>query len=117
MGDLENEIFEKKLAEKRHKELKDALSKIADALSKDTDEKIVKAINQQVSAIHNLLSKINSNDDDKENEILSDVKNNIENVVLELKVITNSLDKKNNWKFIVNRNFDGFIESVEVNQK
>ena len=117
MADLEDEIFEKKLAEKRHNELKTTLTKIASAISLNNNDDIVEAIGKQVLALNTFINNLSDSNDKEEVLVLNNVKDNINNVLLELKDIYNCLDKKKNWKFIINRDNNGFIESVDVNQK
>jgi len=98
MKDPEEDDFEILLNEKRHKELIDILKKILVNLTQKSDTTNIEAI----------LKKVASNSDDSTPKSIELIGEAIINKIKEI----NTPQVNKEWKFVVNRNNNGFITDI-----
>ncbi len=118
--ELDNEAFERKLMEKRHKELVATLKSIKIPEPKD-DSELIKNVTKAISDLTIKLSKLESPKIVTEKTTINqtEVVNSLKELIKEMKLVKESLTKVESpkqWEFTVNRNFGGFIQSVTAKQ-
>lgn len=120
-----DEEFDQLETERRHEELKDALTTIANAIEEDKTVKIVESLNNQSNEIKKLIlavkeSSSNENSSQKPQifveNVVSLLKENIEilnNTISNL----NKPESKKEWVFNVIRDSQGLITSINAINK
>ncbi len=118
--EVDNETFERKLMEKRHKELVSSIKAIKFPEAKDNSE-LINKFNSVITDLATKLSKLESPKIVTEKTTINqtEVVNSLKELINEMKLLKDSLTKTESpkqWEFTVNRNFGGFIQSVTAKQ-
>lgn len=118
--EVDDEVFERKLMDKRHKELVTSIKSIKFPEAKDNTELYTK-INSAITELTTKLSKLESPKIVTEKTTINqtEVVNSLKELIKEMKSLKESLTKveaPKEWVFTVNRNFGGFIQSVTAKQ-
>lgn len=128
--DREDELFERKLAQKNHKDLMEVLGKVVSKLSQDKDTAELEEIRKQTAEIKALAEALKEAPEKEDKEINITVDNqeivtSLQKIVGEftgavgrLEAAINKPKEKVEWEFQFKRNPSDFIQSpIKVIQK
>lgn len=129
--DNEDSVFESRLADRRHKELVNALRGILTELQKDdgTGDIVSKSIDKQSEKIMKCLEELKNipkqelpeiNVETNQQQVVQSINGIGESIVQSLLTIKESMNlpqQKKEWTFKVKRNNAGYIESITANEK
>lgn len=113
--------FDQLLAEKRHKELTAALDKLVSAINKKKDDKVVEAIDRQVSALRDFLKQMKDEEKPMEmnhDDVVGCVEKLGQDILGGLTELKETITQKSkDWTFTVSRDNMGYIESITAKQQ
>lgn len=128
--DREDELFERKLAQKNHRDLMEVLGKVVSKLSKDNDKEELQEMREQTAAIKALVASLKEPEEKEEKEInitvdnkelltsLQQIVGQFTDAVGRWEKAANTPKEKCEWELDFKRNQAGFIQSpIKITQK
>lgn len=109
--------FEQLLAERREKELKTTLNKIAQALNNDDGDRVIaQAINEQSTSMNKMTEVLKQISKNPEESAMNTVMAKQDQIITELAKLNKYVSIKHRWEFTLEENHFGEIKRVIAEQ-